>query len=76
MSTPRCRAPSSLTDAAVSAFVPQDAAKPRARTNCMGQPRQINSDALFGTTDVVLIQHAGETYRLQRTRLGKLILTK
>jgi hemin uptake protein HemP len=39
-------------------------------------PPRLDSDALFGRSDVVLIQHAGETYRLQRTRLGKLILTK
>ena len=39
-------------------------------------PPPLDSEALFGASDVVLIQHAGETYRLQRTRLGKLILTK
>ena len=39
-------------------------------------PPRLDSDALFGHSDVVLIAHAGETYRLQRTRLGKLILTK
>ena len=39
-------------------------------------PRSFDSDALFGPDDVVHIRHAGEVYRLQRTRLGKLILTK
>ena len=39
-------------------------------------PRHLESEALFGSDDVVFIRHAGEVYRLQRTRLGKLILTK
>ena len=41
-----------------------------------GEPRRLDSQSLFGHNDVVLIHHAGEIYRLQRTRLGKLILTK
>ena len=85
MSTPRRTVPSSLTEAAVSApalrplpaVAPAPAAASRGvRTERASAPTPIHSGALFGSSDVVLIQHAGETYRLQRTRLGKLILTK
>ena len=41
-----------------------------------GKPRQVESTTLFGACDDVLIAHDGETYRLRRTRQGKLILTK
>lgn len=34
------------------------------------------SAQLFGTAHEVLIDHASQTYRLRRTALGKLILTK
>lgn len=40
------------------------------------QVRVVPSTALFGDRDEVLIVHGGETYRLRRTRQGKLILTK
>ena len=36
----------------------------------------LESAALFGKRDEVLIAHGDETYRLRRTRQGKLILTK
>lgn len=39
-------------------------------------PLVLDSAALFGGRDEVLIVHGGETYRLRRTRQGKLILTK
>lgn len=39
-------------------------------------PRPLCSAALLGTRDEVEIIHQGETYRLRRTRQGKLILTK
>ncbi len=38
--------------------------------------RTIESHALLGKQGVVYICHQGETYRLQTTRFGKLILTK
>ncbi len=38
--------------------------------------RTIDSQTLFGAAQQVLIAHQGETYRLQITRQGKLILTK
>lgn len=36
----------------------------------------IDSALLLGARDEVEILHSGETYRLRRTRQGKLILTK
>ena len=39
-------------------------------------PRTVDSQTLFGTASQVLIAHQGETYKLQITRQGKLILTK
>jgi len=36
----------------------------------------LESAALLGQRDEVLIAHGDETYRLRRTRQGKLILTK
>ncbi len=38
--------------------------------------RTIDSQELLGKQGVVYICHEGETYRLQTTRFGKLILTK
>lgn len=36
----------------------------------------LNSEDLFGDSNTLLIAHEGTTYRLRKTRLGKLILTK
>ncbi|WP_090657756.1 hemin uptake protein HemP [Nitrosomonas marina] len=36
----------------------------------------IDSSSLFAHSNVVYIQHHGECYLLQKTRSGKLILTK
>lgn len=41
-----------------------------------GEPRTVNSATLLGPNREVRIVHEGETYRLCRTRQGKLILTK
>ena len=38
--------------------------------------RTIDSQTLFEAAHQVLIAHQGETYKLQITRQGKLILTK
>jgi hemin uptake protein HemP len=35
-----------------------------------------NTEQLFGTAHEVSIRHEGHLYRLRRTKLGKLILTK
>jgi len=40
------------------------------------QPRLQHSKELFGTAHAIVIEHAGEEYRLRLTRPGKLILTK
>jgi hemin uptake protein HemP len=39
-------------------------------------PRRIDSTALLGAAQEVEINHVGQIYRLRRTSLGKLILTK
>ena len=39
-------------------------------------PRPIDSDRLFNGAAELLIDHHGVLYRLKRTALGKLILTK
>lgn len=46
---------------------------PRSSTEA---PRPLDSAALLGSRGEVEIAHQGETYRLRRTRQGKLILTK
>jgi hemin uptake protein HemP len=38
--------------------------------------RTLDSQELLGKQGVLYIRHQGETYRLQTTRFGKLILTK
>jgi hemin uptake protein HemP len=38
--------------------------------------RALNSHTLLGGQDEIAIRHGNETYRLRRTRQGKLILTK
>jgi hemin uptake protein HemP len=39
-------------------------------------PRRIDSQTLLGAAQEVEIDHVGKIYRLRRTSLGKLILTK
>jgi hemin uptake protein HemP len=41
-----------------------------------GRAEPLASDLLFQGRRIVEISHNGEVYRLQSTRLGKLILTK
>jgi hemin uptake protein HemP len=40
------------------------------------EPLQLSSEQLLQGRRIVEIRHNGEVYRLQATRLGKLILTK
>jgi hemin uptake protein HemP len=44
------------------------------------QPRtsapRLSSDALFGSAHEIEIEHGGHLYRLRKTQLGKLIMTK
>ncbi|MFA4968025.1 MAG: hemin uptake protein HemP [Sulfuritalea sp.] len=51
-------------------------AKPEIPPIPAGRPRPLDSVTLLGTKGEVEITHQGETYRLRRTRQGKLILTK
>jgi hemin uptake protein HemP len=39
-------------------------------------PVQYDTKTLFGKARIVLIEHAGQVYRLMITRQGKLILNK
>lgn len=52
------------------------AASAQARAVSEGAPIVLDSEALFAGQQTVLIRHQGELYRLQKTRQGKLILTK
>ena len=38
--------------------------------------RRIPSDSIFGGDSCIVIEHGQQEYRLQITRMGKLILTK
>ncbi|HSI54938.1 MAG TPA: hemin uptake protein HemP [Ramlibacter sp.] len=49
---------------------------PSAPATAPGRPPLLASEDLFQGSRVVEIAHNGEVYRLQATRLGKLILTK
>lgn len=42
----------------------------------LSEPRRYSTGDLFGDTDEILIEHGDMLYRLRRTSLGKLILTK
>jgi len=53
-----------------------DAAAPGAREEQQARPAPLPSEALLRGRRLVEISHNGEVYRLQATRLGKLILTK
>lgn len=52
------------------------APKPETPQTTGGKPHSLTSATLFGARDEVLIAHGPDTYRLRRTRQGKLILTK
>ena len=64
-----CTAPSS-TPCAIQV------APPVLRSNTLGTPAEWDSATLLGDQRSTTIGHRGETYRLQLTRQGKLILTK
>lgn len=51
-------------------------ATPRAAAGALPSPRELDSAQLFAGARELVIRHAGETYTLRQTRLGKLILTK
>jgi len=57
---------------------PSDSPQPPERVDVPPQPqtRRINSSDLLAGAQEVHIEHEGQTYRLRRTKAGKLILTK
>ena len=60
-----------------SAGTPTERAAPPAPPDGRAAPaRAIDSDRLFNGAAELLIDHHGVLYRLKRTALGKLILTK
>ena len=50
--------------------------RPEARATATADRRRIDSQALLGAAQEVEIAHGLDVYRLRRTALGKLILTK
>lgn len=59
-----------------AAITPEDYELPiKNGSTPVARPR-VHSAELFGSAREVLIEHAGEEYRLRLTRQGKLILTK
>ena len=51
-------------------------ARPERSRGAAGERQPLDSAVLLGGRAEVEIVHQGETYRLRRTRQGKLILTK
>ena len=60
----------------MKASPPIPVSRPEHQLPPAGTAALLESVALFGKRDEVLIVHGDETYRLRRTRQGKLILTK
>jgi hemin uptake protein HemP len=60
----------------ISSFGPLDIARSTQQDATPTLRQRLQSAELFGTTREVVIEHAGEEYRLRLTRQGKLILTK
>ena len=54
----------------------ESATKPERPVRLAAPQSPLDSMALLGGRDEIEIAHQGETYRLRRTRQGKLILTK
>lgn len=56
--------------------VPGASPREAAPSPAAAPPQRIASERLFGGASELLIEHRGAVYRLRRTALGKLILTK
>jgi hemin uptake protein HemP len=54
----------------------ESAEEPRAEAAPPGEPPKFDSQELFQGSKLVVIMHAGETYRLLLTRNNRLILQK
>ena len=65
-----------LTPSAPDSLPNHPDSPPAAACHPGGHPARVDSDALLRGQKTVEISHNGSTYRLQATRLGKLILTK
>lgn len=61
---------------AMDTKAPQLAAQMERPSRSAPAPHPLDSETLLGSRGEVEIVHQGETYRLRRTRQGKLILTK
>jgi hemin uptake protein HemP len=57
-------------------LVPGDDKNPPTAKQDKAEIRRLNAESMFANTDEVIIDHAGQSYRLRLTRNGKLILTK
>ena len=55
---------------------PSPSQAPDSRPQAQARPAPLSSEDLLRGARLVEITHNGEVYRLQATRLGKLILTK
>lgn len=55
---------------------PEPPCRPQETPRPVQGPRPLDSAQLFNGREEILIAHGHETYRLRRTRQGKLILTK
>ena len=55
---------------------PSRAGAPSSDAHAATPVRRIHSRELLGAAAEIEIEHAGQIYRLRRTALGKLILTK
>jgi len=49
---------------------------PNLTANSVQTGRRVSSDEIFGSNQEIEIEHNGVLYRLRKTSLGKLILTK
>ena len=61
----------------ISESIATAAIEPCTNLSAVQTPRpRLHSEELFGTAREIVIEHAGDEYRLRLTRQGKLILTK
>jgi hemin uptake protein HemP len=65
-----------ILDQQVSEFGPCDAPKNDADMRESAEEKVVRASDLFGIRREIVIEHAGERYRLRITRRGKLILQK
>ena len=59
-----------------SGKIASDRQKSDIKSMCIAATKHTTSEALFAGARELVIEHAGDVYRLRLTNLGKLILTK